>query len=161
MLYDLKWLTRFMNLAHNVAEWSKDPSTKVGCLIARDKFVFSVGFNGFPRNTSDDESTYLDKEEKYKRILHAELNAVLSAKQDLAGCSAFVTAPCCSQCAAVLVQVGIRAVYMELPSKDFADRWEENIVSAINLFREANVYIHFVKNENGVYSIASCEDIWR
>lgn len=150
-----------MNMAHDVAKWSKDPSTQVGCVIARDKFVVSVGFNGFPKNTYDLEETYNDKEEKYRRTLHAELNAVLSAKQDLSECSAFVTAPCCSQCAAVFVQAGLKAVYMEIPSKDFAHRWKESIVSAINLFREASVYVHFIRNENGNYSVATYEDIWR
>ena len=43
-----KWDVRFLRLAHEVAKWSKDPSTKVGCILVKDKKVISMGYNGFP-----------------------------------------------------------------------------------------------------------------
>ena len=43
-----KWDRRFMDMARLVASWSKDPSSQVGAVITRGKFVISVGFNGFP-----------------------------------------------------------------------------------------------------------------
>ena len=49
-----KWDRRFLGLAAHVAEWSKDPSTQVGAVVANGKKVVSLGFNGFPQGMSDD-----------------------------------------------------------------------------------------------------------
>jgi dCMP deaminase len=44
-----KWIVRFLDLARTVSQWSKDPSTKVGAVIAdNQQRVVSLGFNGFP-----------------------------------------------------------------------------------------------------------------
>ena len=44
-----KWKLRFLGLSEYIAQWSKDPSTKVGAVIVRpDKSIVSMGFNGFP-----------------------------------------------------------------------------------------------------------------
>ncbi len=44
-----KWDGRFLNLAKHISEWSKDPSTKVGCVVVGiDREIRSTGFNGFP-----------------------------------------------------------------------------------------------------------------
>ena len=44
-----KWHRRFLRLAAEIAEFSKDPSTKVGCILVRDRRIISTGYNGFPR----------------------------------------------------------------------------------------------------------------
>jgi len=49
------WDSRFMGLALHVAEWSKDRSRKVGCVIVGpSNEIRAVGYNGFPRNINDD-----------------------------------------------------------------------------------------------------------
>ena len=48
-----KWDVRFLKLAHEVASWSKDPSTKVGCVLVKGKKVISVGYNGLPMGIED------------------------------------------------------------------------------------------------------------
>ena len=51
------WDKRFLELAFHIAGWSKDPSTKVGCVIVgEDREIRSTGFNGFPRGIDDDEA---------------------------------------------------------------------------------------------------------
>ena len=51
-----KWDRRFIELASHIAQWSKDPSTKVGCVIVgEDREIRSTGFNGFPRGIDDDD----------------------------------------------------------------------------------------------------------
>ena len=92
-----KWDLRFLKAAQEVATWSKDPSTKVGCVIVDPELQRRTGegFNGFPRFMSDDERLYADREVKYARTLHAELNAVLFAKKT-EGCTAYVTHPPCT-----------------------------------------------------------------
>ena len=65
----IKWDLRFLNLAQHIAEWSKDPSTKVGAIIASpDNKVISMGFNGFPQSMSDSAECLNNREEKY--LLH-------------------------------------------------------------------------------------------
>ena len=50
----LKWDARFLDLAKHISDWSKDPSTKVGCVVVgEDREVRSTGFNGFPRGIKD------------------------------------------------------------------------------------------------------------
>ena len=94
----MKWDYRFLDLAAVVASWSKDGSTKVGAVITDpDHRVVSLGFNGFPRGLDDVD---LPREEKLRRTLHAEENALLFASRPLDGCSIFVTHPPCARCAA-------------------------------------------------------------
>ena len=52
----LKWDEYFMGIALLSAERSKDPHTSVGaCIVSQDNKILSVGYNGMPRNCSDDE----------------------------------------------------------------------------------------------------------
>ena len=75
-----KWDLRLLGLAKHVAEWSKDPSTKVGAVIADQKHrVLSLGFNGFARGVKDLAQRLDDRETKYDMIIHAERNAILFA----------------------------------------------------------------------------------
>jgi len=44
----LHWDMRLMNLALHVSQWSKDPRTGVGAIIANGKREIDIGYNGFP-----------------------------------------------------------------------------------------------------------------
>jgi dCMP deaminase len=105
------WEGRFMHMAEMVAGWSKDPSTKTGAVIVGpDNGVISVGFNGFPAGMSDDPDLYNDREEKYSRIIHCEMNAILRVTRPLPeGCSLY-TWPfmSCDRCVVHMIQAGIR-----------------------------------------------------
>ena len=136
----IKWDRRFLSIAKNVSLWSRDPSTKCGAVITRGKFVVALGFNGFPTGVSDANDLYADREKKYKRVLHAELNAILSAKQDLTGCTVYVyPLPPCSQCAAAIIQTGITRVVTLNPTKDLEERWGASLKEATDMFAEAKV----------------------
>ena len=138
-MVDTKWISRFLGLAEYVSEWSKDPSTKVGAVIAKDKRIVSLGFNGFPRETKDNSEIYEDRERKYLRVLHAEANAILFAKTDLRGCCLYATHfPCC-QCASLIIQSGITEVYVPRQTQEFIERWYEQIKESLAMFTEAHV----------------------
>ncbi len=71
----MKWDLRFLKLATHISEWSKDPSTKVGCIIVgEDREIRSTGFNGFPRGIEDTEERLNDRAKKYPLICHAYEN---------------------------------------------------------------------------------------
>ncbi|MBK7804305.1 MAG: dCMP deaminase family protein [Chloracidobacterium sp.] len=134
-----KWDKRFIGLALHVAEWSKDPSTRVGAVIVDNKQrVISMGYNGPPRGVSDH---YVTREDKLFKTIHAEENAVLFAKQDLTGATAYVTHPPCANCAAKLVQSGVTRVVFPAPSEDFLSRWKESYYAALGMFVEAGVAV--------------------
>tara|TARA_B100000614_G_scaffold120032_1_gene107586 strand:- start:48 stop:251 length:204 start_codon:yes stop_codon:yes gene_type:complete len=60
-----KWDRRFIDLALHISGWSKDPSTKVGCVVVgEDREIRSTGFNGFPRGIDDSMERLEDRELK-------------------------------------------------------------------------------------------------
>lgn len=131
------WDSRFLEMAMLVSKWSKDPSTKVGAVIADGKFVVSLGFNGHPSGVADSAERLENREVKYRTIIHAEINAILSAGKPLRGCTLYVWPfmPC-SQCASIIIQSGIRRV-VTVPSD--SERWAESFRCTEELFREAGV----------------------
>lgn len=139
-----KWDARFYELAAHIARWSKDPSTKCGAVITRGKFIVSIGFNGFPAGCLDDDSIYNDRPRKYARVIHAEKNAIFSAKQNLENCTIYVYPfPPCAQCAAAIVQVGIKRVVTKKATPELLKRWGDSIGEALSMFNEAGVEINY------------------
>ena len=135
------WDIRFMRMAHEVASWSKDPSTKVGCVLVKDRKIISMGYNGFPRLIEDDLNRLIDREVKYEMMVHAEQNAVITAALhgiSTAGSTAYVTFSPCSRCAAVLINAGISTVVVSAADV-IPDRWLENFRLAAELLNEAGI----------------------
>lgn len=142
MLSQLKWDRRMLALAEHVADWSKDPSTQVGAVVADNNRVVSVGFNGFPRGCDDDPAVYADRERKYRRVVHAEVNAILFAGRPVVGGTLY-TWPfgCCPRCAGVVIQAGIlRVVSPPLPA-ELSARWAAELSESVRLFEEADIEI--------------------
>ena len=138
-----KWDVRFLNLAKHVSTWSKDPSTKVGAVIVDIyKRVVSVGFNGYPRGIPDNGLE--NREEKYAKVLHAEINAILFSQRSLEGCTIYVypMAPC-SQCASTIVQSGITRVVTVRPTDKLIERWGEKIKIAEDIIKDSGGYIDY------------------
>jgi dCMP deaminase len=143
----LKWDARFIHMAEFVAQWSKDPSTKTGAVIVRpDKTVASVGFNGFPAGVKDDDEFYENREEKYGRVIHAEVNAILHAREPLHGYTMYTWpgnyAPSCDRCTAAIIQAGIKRVaHVYDTSSDFAGRWRESQERGLQMYSEAGIEV--------------------
>ena len=137
-----KWDARFLDLAKHISDWSKDPSTKVGCVVVgEDREIRSTGFNGFPRGIEDTAARLNDREQKYPMICHAEENAIMHAARigmSLKDCTAYVTWPPCTRCARSLIQAGISTIVypknIEIP-----DRWMEDFNLSLNMLKEANI----------------------
>lgn len=131
-----------VGMASHVAKLSKDPSTKVGAVIFDAKRrIVSAGYNGFARGVTDRDARLADRETKLKLTIHAEKNAILFATAPLDGATIVVTHPCCSQCAAMVIQAGIKHVIWPRPSAEFVARWKADMVLTTVQFAEAGVEV--------------------
>ena len=136
------WNERFLNLATHISNWSKDPSTKVGCVVVGpDNEIRSTGFNGLPRGIEDNEERLNNREIKYPMICHAEENAIMHAARigiSLKECTAYVTWPPCTRCARSLIQAGILTVIYP-KNTEIPDRWATDFELSMNMFKEAGI----------------------
>ena len=128
-----------MEVADLHASWSKDPSTKVGAVIVNsDRVEVGHGYNGFPRGVDDDWTRYADRPTKYSLVVHAELNAILNANGSVRGCTLYITAPACSECAKAIIQSGIsRVVWRE--NAELSARWAGSMEATLSMFDEAGI----------------------
>ena len=137
-----KWDRRFLELAKHISEWSKDPSTKVGCgVVGADREVLSTGFNGFPRGIEDDLDRLEDRDRKYPLICHAEENAIMHAARigvSLKGNTAYVTWPPCSRCTRSLIQAGLNEVVFPA-DVDIPERWQADFDISMGMMEEAGI----------------------
>jgi dCMP deaminase len=119
------WDEFYLGLSEYMATRSRDPSTKVGAVIVRpDKSVASVGFNGFPQKMSDNETLYANRDEKYSRIIHGEVNALNFCNESVKGYTLFTTPfmPC-DRCFVVMAQAGITRFVFPRATEEQLTRW--------------------------------------
>jgi dCMP deaminase len=121
------WDEYFMDMAALAATRSKDPSTKVGCVIVnQQRIILSTGYNGLPRFVCD-EPERMERPQKYLWTSHAEENAVAQAARvgvALDKSFAYVTHMPCARCARSLIQAGVRHVCIgsgttSMPQEEF------------------------------------------
>jgi dCMP deaminase len=98
------WLLRYVELARHVAQWSKDPSTKVGAVVVgRDRRQIAVGYNGFPPGIADTEERLNDRATKYRFTQHAERAVLDNARFDCVGGILASSLHPCVECAKSIV----------------------------------------------------------
>ena len=135
-----KWDIRYLRLAREVSTWSKDPSTQTGAVIVRpDGSVCSTGFNGFPQGMPDDPALYANREEKYSRVVHCEINAQIFSRDDsLRGCTLY-TWPfaSCDRCCVQMLQAGIARFVWPEPDAEKLARWAEAFIKTKKYITES------------------------
>lgn len=141
------WDARFLELARHISGWSKDPSTKVGCVVVGpDREIRSTGFNGFPRGIEDNVARLANRETKYPLVCHAEENAIMHAARigvALKGCVAYVTWPPCTRCARSLIQAGIREIVYPADLV-IPERWVDDFRISTEMLSEAGLLVRGV-----------------
>lgn len=138
------WDRFYLDLCEVARQKSRDPSTKVGAFIARpDHTCVSFGYNGFPRGVADTAERYQDREQKYPRTVHAEVNAIMNSRERLDGCTLYVTPlhPCAT-CAGIIIQSGIRRIVCSMPQA--RSDWESSFLIAKSMFDEAGVSVELL-----------------
>jgi dCMP deaminase len=134
----MKWDIRFLDMAQLVSKWSKDPSTKVGSVIVdSNKKVVSLGYNGLPAQVPDYDYILNNRDEKYKYIIHAETNAILTANSSVKDCTVY-TYPFlpCTNCTSMVIQAGIKRV---VSFECVDNRWKSNLEDSKSLLNDAGV----------------------
>ena len=142
-----KWDQRYLKLAYQVAQWSRDPSSKIGAVAIGSKGqVLSQGFNGLPRGLTDTYERLHDRELKYKFVVHAEMNVIYNATYNGVSLDRSVLyvygLPICSECAKGVIQVGIRRVVM--PTQTMPEKWADSWAQSMNFFAAAGVEFDFI-----------------
>jgi dCMP deaminase len=152
MIHDeLSWDELFILQANLIAQKSKDPSTKVGCVIVSDdNAILSMGFNGFPRHVNEHAEERWKRPEKYFWVEHAERNAIYNAARhgiNLNGARAYLNwePKPCADCTRALIQVGIREIIG--PNRVFSGKGagkHYSIDHAEQMLYEAGVNMRYV-----------------
>lgn len=138
-----KWDLRFLQQAREISTWSKDPSTQTGAVIVdTNQNIVSVGYNGFPKRMDDSAELYADRQTKYSRIIHCEMNAVLNAHRRVDGCTLY-TWPflSCDRCAVHMIQAGITRVVAPVLPVRLYDRWFDSVTKTKSYFKEAGIAV--------------------
>lgn len=141
--YNSKWDIRFMRITKEVRTWSKDPSTKIGAIIVRDKRILCTGYNGLPQGLEDSEERLNNRELKYQCVVHAEMNVLynaLSNNIDINGGTLYVYGlPVCSECSKGIIQARISKIFQCVPEANNTPKWKESNVISKTFFDEVNI----------------------
>lgn len=142
-----RWDRRLLALAQHIAGWSKDPSTQVGAVLAVGNKVIGLGYNGIPAGVKDLPARLNNRDLKLAMTVHAEVNAILMARDNVRGSTLYTwPLPPCSHCAALAIQSGVRRVVSPSPRPDAASRWGSSLRLAHVMFAEAGVKV-VLRNE--------------
>lgn len=151
MTWDEVWIKQ----AHEFSKKSKDPSTKVGCIIVGEgNIVLSMGFNGFPRYIDETKAERWEKPAKYVWVEHAERNCCYNAARfgiKLLGATAYMNwdpIPCV-ECTKALIQSGIRSIVgpknRVFKTRPNASNMDYNFDVSITMLSEAGILIREVE----------------
>ena len=112
----IDWERYALSLAKVAALRSEDPFVKVGaCVLRHDNSVASLGYNGAPPKVNIDWS---DRDERRRRVIHAEANALRYVKPQECRLLACTLLPC-NYCLKLISSYGIKeVVYIEEYDKD-------------------------------------------
>lgn len=138
----LNWDEYFMLQAMLASYKSKDPNTKVGCVIVDEHHhQISMGYNGTIAGIDETLIPWGNNREvplehqKYGYVIHGEANAVSHAKGNLAGARVYVTLFPCNECAKLLASHRVKEIiYL---SDKYAESQETRIAKKI--FQMSNI----------------------
>ena len=154
-----KWDIRWMGRAKQIAQWSKDPTTRVGSIAVDPirKRCLAEGYNGFPKRMRDRAEWLVSREQKYMRTIHAEMNVICDAVLKgitLEGATLYVYGlHCCENCATVIAQAGIDRVIQYC--EDIPERWYDSVRNARRVFRDCDMDVVSITHLSQEFSLYS------
>lgn len=141
-----KWEWRYYMLAQHISSWSKDPSTRVGAVVfGKDPREHCFGYNGFPPGLDDSPELYADRQLKYRRVQHAERNALDNARFSCVGGTLATTMFPCIECAKSLISKGITKVVTPRPPEPIAEpTWRDDCAYSVMMFQEVGIEVVWI-----------------
>jgi dCMP deaminase len=141
----------FMRMVYLTATKSKDPSSKIGSVIVKDNRVISTGYNGFPIGVSDSHDRYLNRELKYKYVVHAEHNSILTAARfgiSTLGSTLYTNGLPCNNCMKSIIQSGIHEVVIHSlwPEMKHSD-WEDLSKISNTMMQESGIKLRIFNDK--------------
>lgn len=127
----------YMNVALEFSKLSKAQRKKVGAVILTKQGIMIPGTNGMPSGMSNlcEDVMWNTKES----CIHAERNCIIKAAREgvsILDGTLYVTTSCCEQCAAMIIQSGIkRVVYLD----------EYRLTEGLQLLKDANILVEKFK----------------
>ncbi len=155
------WFMRHVYLA---ASKSKDPRTKIGAVLVKDKRIISNGYNGFPSKVVDSEERYNNKELKYQFICHGESNAVLKCARfgiSSLGSTIYTQGIPCDSCCKAIIQGGVSEIvfHKQWPNLIHSKKWVDSIAISKIMIVEAGVILRQVDEILGLKGFLDGKEI--
>ena len=131
----LSWEQYALGLARVASLRSEDPFIKVGaCALRHDNSIAGVGYNGAPQGI---EINWGDRDDRRKRVTHAEVNALRYARPGECRLIACNLLPC-NECLRMIASYGISEIVFSKVYK-LDD-------SSLELAKEFNINITQIKD---------------
>ena len=133
----ISWSKYALELAKVASQRSEDPFVKVGaCALRKDNTVAGLGYNGAPAGVEID---WENRDDRRRRVIHAEVNALRYTKPGECKLIATTLLPC-NECLKLISAYGIKAViFDEIYQRDY---------SSLNLAKEFNIELVSVASLN-------------
>lgn len=134
-----------LNMAYDISSLSTDIHTKHGCIIVDNEFhILGGGYNGLPKGFNDNNQLLLERPEKYKWMVHSEVNAVSNCTLKPINAKAIVTGWCCLNCLIHMHQNDICEVYMDNRLSKMID---DNYWKDLEVFRKnSKMKLYVIEN---------------
>jgi dCMP deaminase len=108
------WDEYFMDIAKEVSSRATCDRKYVGCVIVKNKYIISTGYNGSVAGLPHcDDVGHLMVNGHCERTSHAEANAIVQAAKhgvSTDGATAYITASPCWTCFKLLASAGIKRI---------------------------------------------------
>jgi len=132
----IPWKKYALELAKVASQRSEDPFVRVGaCALRKDNTVAGLGYNGAPAGV---EIKWEDRDDRRKRVIHAEVNALRYAKPGECSLLACTLLPC-NECLKMISAYGIDVVVFDevyqndYSSLELAKEFNINLLSSVSL----------------------------
>lgn len=129
-----KFVDAYMDVADRFSKLSSAKRLQVGAIVVKDDRIISIGYNGMPSGWDNNceyedigfsDAVFGETQSLVNRglktrpeVLHAESNAIAKlarSSESGDGATLFVTHQPCMECAKLIYQSGIKAVYYARP----------------------------------------------
>ena len=142
----------FMAIAHVISQRATCTRAQHGAVIVKDNRIISMGYNGSPSGTPHcfDKGCIIGPEGGCIRTVHAEANAIAhAAKAGIATDEAtiFVTGEPCLRCAQLIINAGIKTVWMFGYPEEYRDQ------RGITLLKESLIDLYYMGRPENLVTI--------